>query len=359
MTSYFGTVIVPEATASSPKIFFGVPEGRLRPIEEAHYRKKKNLSTYNEITANGDAAQLSDHDFLTYVIESTQYLHLGDRVELEGEELVVAESVARMDRGILTYDYVLAHEAGIRQSPIHNPYLTGASLEGRIIEVRGDAVRIHLDIDADQTKNTASWFPYSSAYSSKDGAGFTCMPQEGDSIKLYFPTIRENEAIAMSSVRKGGATSLQSVDPSMKLWGTPHGKEMRMTGREMSFTAKGGLFLKLDQEDGITLQSDTSILIQSSEDIEFESEKNIEFKAEEAIYLYCDTSSIMLEEGDTEIQGNEVQVEGLIKGPVEVADIAYEPPPEPEKKGWLDKLQSGLDIVGMIPGVGVETNFEF
>ncbi|MCR8984425.1 hypothetical protein NW801_04915 [Brevibacillus laterosporus] len=70
-------------------------------------------------------------------------------------------------------------------------------------------------------------------------------------------------------------------------------------------------------------------------------------------------------DGETDIQGTVLQVDGLIKSPVSVADLEPEPepedpapppPPPEEKKGFWDNLLDGvqlaLDVVGMIPGVG-------
>ncbi|MCG7318599.1 RHS repeat-associated core domain-containing protein [Brevibacillus laterosporus] len=106
-------------------------------------------------------------------------------------------------------------------------------------------------------------------------------------------------------------------------------------------------------------------MFSAEKDLEIETDTKFEIKAQEAIYLLCKESSIVLD-GETDIQGTVLKVDGLIKSPVSVADLEPEPepedpappppPPEEEKGFWgslLDGVQLALDVVGMIPVVGI------
>ncbi|MGF9820975.1 contractile injection system protein, VgrG/Pvc8 family, partial [Brevibacillus agri] len=180
LASRFGAVLVAEAAAETPKFWFGLPEGRTAALADPSYTVNKRLSPYMEATENEYAAGLGENDFLSYEVESAQVLQLGDRVQFNGKELVVAQSTTTIQHAILTHTYQLMPEAGIRQNPLRNEDICGASLEGRIIDIQKDTVKIHLDIDAQQSKATASWFPYSTFYSAEGNSGFYCMPQLGD-----------------------------------------------------------------------------------------------------------------------------------------------------------------------------------
>ncbi|RFB33046.1 toxin C-terminal domain-containing protein [Brevibacillus sp. VP] len=368
MASRFGAVLLPETSSKTPKFSLGVPDGKLGQLQDYHYGVARSLDRYTEATT-GHGSELDETAFTHYTTESGQYFALGDKVLFQEKELTVAASTARFTEGGLLYTYTLCQEEGVLQNPIRNEQLTGVSLEGKIIEIRRDTVKVHLDIDKTQDKSKAWWFPYSSVYSTEGADGFHCMPQEGDAVQVYFATSQEDGAVAMSSVRKTGQDSPKMGNPSEKYWGTNFGKEMKLGGSDFVLTAKdskeGKMFIKLDVEDGIEIHSDKAIMFSAEKDLEIETDTKFEIKAQEAIYLLCKESSIVLD-GETDIQGTVLKVDGLIKSPVSVADLEPEPepedpappppPPEEEKGFWgslLDGVQLALDVVGMIPVVGI------
>ncbi len=65
-------------------------------------------------------------------------------------------------------------------------------------------------------------------------------------------------------------------------------------------------------------------MFSAEKDMEIETDTKFEIKAQEAIYLLCKESSIVLD-GETDIQGTVLKVDGLIKSPVSVADLEPEP----------------------------------
>ncbi|MFS0554752.1 DNA/RNA non-specific endonuclease [Brevibacillus sp. 179-C9.3 HS] len=140
-----------------------------------------------------------------------------------------------------------------------------------------------------------------------------------------------------------------------------------MGGKELVLTAKeseeGNIFIKLHEEDGIEIHSMHPIAFSSEKDMEITSDTKIEIKAKEAIYLMCSTSSMILD-GEVDLQAPKIEMVGLTKAPVVVEDLPQEEEEEEqqqeeqkeeEKSGWggfLDGLQLGLDLVGLIPGLG-------
>lgn len=80
-----------------------------------------------------------------------------------GREYTVSNIVGEMMNGLFTYTYAVTREKGVRQNRFTNKLITGASLQGRILEVKSDKVRFHLDVDDNQPKEEATWFPYATA----------------------------------------------------------------------------------------------------------------------------------------------------------------------------------------------------
>lgn len=49
-----------------------------------------------------------------------------------------------MQKGILLNEYHLLSEAGIRQERLNIPSLSGTAIEGKLLEVKKEQVRLHL-----------------------------------------------------------------------------------------------------------------------------------------------------------------------------------------------------------------------
>ncbi|WP_052410329.1 contractile injection system protein, VgrG/Pvc8 family [Paenibacillus durus] len=366
LASRVGAVIIPESSAEAPKLWIGVPDGGMEELpSETSFTVGRDLAAYARAQAAGLEANVMD--FTYYEVESAKWLQLGDNVTFRGKELAVAAAVSQLTDGAFRHTYTLRLEAGIRQPFILNERITGVSLDGKVIDLQKDRVRVHLDIDASQEKSEAVWIPYESVYSAEGSSGLYLMPKAGDAVQVYFPSAREEEAMARGSVRKSGQPSPKLEDPGTKYWGTDYGKELKFGASDLSLTAtEGSLFISLEDSSGITIQSDTGIVLSAKKDLEWTSEKKIEITAQEGIYLLSGNSSVVMD-GSTDIRGDEVELAGLTKAPVTIEDL--EPQPEapfvtetqpeeekPKKKGFwskfLDVTQVVLDVAGCIPVIG-------
>lgn len=94
------------------------------------------------------------------------------------------------------------------------------------------------DMDDQLDANSNYWFPYSTIYASEDNTGWYCMPEIGDSIRIYFPSKKEEEGIAISSVAReipskpasvsGGQTTSQAVKADKDPKDDPTQKRFRL-----------------------------------------------------------------------------------------------------------------------------------
>jgi len=367
MASHFGAVLVPDQCSDKPKFWFGLPKEKDGYLDNSCYIVKKNLSDYMHTVGNF-CNHLDETDFVCFEVESHHEMDIGYKVTFQGIKLVVCSVVADIKNGTLMFKYMLARESGIRQNLIFNSSIIGAAVEGKIIDTRMDTVRVHMEIDGSQTKDDAYWFPYSSFYTAEGNSGWYCMPQHGDSVKVYFPTEREEEAIAINSVRKGGGSLPKTSNPDNKYFGTNFGKEMMMGAKEISFTAKDDegdkIYIKLNEDKGIEIESCKPIEVRSDKEIILDSNK-LSITADEDISLLCGYDgdsykcSIYMN-GNTDLYAkNELKVEGTKKSEINIQDRIAEIEKinkEIEKQKFnqmLDWVQFGLDIVGMIPVVGI------
>ncbi|ATP42412.1 hypothetical protein CSE16_08995 [Solibacillus sp. R5-41] len=342
MASHFRTVLVPAVDAETPKLWFGLPEGQVEKLSATNYTIGKDRSVYLHTLHNDSERPIIERDTVSYVIESKKILALGDRVLIQNKELVVVKSIARMQKGVLTYEYHLLSEAGIRQGRLNIPSLLGVSIEGKVLEVKKDQVRLHLAIDETQKKDEATWFNLATPYTAEGHSGFYSPPEIGDNVHLAFPTHREETAIARHSIRKGGDTNPKTADPKTAYWGTPRGKDMKLDPQSVTFTAKeGAVFLQLHQESGIEVHSKHPLTLKANDNITFAG-KTISMSATESLRFTCGSSSLVLD-GITDIQGQVVEMEGSVKAPVSVSSAMEDDD---------DNLEQGLDVMGMIPLAG-------
>ncbi|MEB9895677.1 contractile injection system protein, VgrG/Pvc8 family [Bacillus cereus] len=374
MASRFEAVIIPEATADAPKLWFGVPEGKRWILDKTSYHVRKTLEEYRQCDENGNP-KVQGYSEISYTVVTNQHYSIGDIVQFQGKELTVVESVAQLKDGVVTMSYLLSPEFSIRQNQHDNEYLSGSALEGKVIDVDKDTVRVHLTIDSEQNKEEACWIRYESMYSAEGNSGFYCMPELGDTVQIYFPSSSEEEAVAIGSVSRGqGASQVQN--PEVKGWSTKHGKGLKLGTTDLTFTAReNNIFIKLDDGDGVHIESGHTVSIASKSDLEFRADQRLGIQAQEGIFLQCNQSSIVLD-GEADIYAPALNLAGLVKSPVFVADL--EPVPEPPlmsidafngssqvaggspTKGLLntvmDGVQTALSLAGMIPAVGLAAN---
>lgn len=151
--------------------------------------------------------------------------------------------------------------AGIAVPAEGNAQASGKMLKGRVQGISGDKVQVHLtDIDPDGFDAGGTWwFPYSTAYSSSDGSGWYCMPEQGDEVRVFFPSDNEADAFAASSVCVS-----PPGNPKDKSWKAPNGKQILMTEDGLYIICnEEKIFINLTLKEGIQIESDKAITVSS------------------------------------------------------------------------------------------------
>ncbi|MEC1180052.1 hypothetical protein P9B03_16240 [Metasolibacillus meyeri] len=309
LASRFNTGLVPATTFAQPKFYFGIPDGHEQgKLEDYHYTTRKNLAGYLRYTENGQQGMM-EQDFLYYEMETDSVFALGDTVTFNGQKLYVHAIHTTMKDGLLKHLYTLSTESGMKQPEVFNEAIAGLSLEGKVLEVAKDHVKVHLTIDDKQDKRKAHWFLYTTPYTAEGNSGWYAMPEVNDFVHVYFPTQQEEEGVASHSIRKNRETSGTNKldDPTTKYYRTAFGKEIKMSPNEIVITAQdGSVFIRLNEASGIELYSKGAIQLTSQADISVNAGKKIFVSAEEEISLTCQGSSITMD-GNVQIFGKEVK----------------------------------------------------
>ncbi|AET59191.1 hypothetical protein HPL003_12170 [Paenibacillus terrae HPL-003] len=320
LASRFGSVLVPEVTAASPKVFFGMPEGKQYKVErDVFYRVRK---TFHEL----DTGKPGEHagSYVTYMIESLQYYALGDLITLpigQGKELVVVRAVTTLADGLLRTRYDLQAEQDIRYARYENDQATGISLTGTVLKVQQDFVQLQLDIDPKQDPTKTCWFPVATRYVAEEHSGWYDMPEIGEQVELYLPTHREQDAYVTDSLRQQRHANGQ---PNVKIWQHVQGSGIEMSEHELTLSTSDGFSITLHEDTGITINSPGDVQIQGGH-VKLDAGEELSLEAGTALYLKGGASSMVLD-GETDTKAPVIYQEGTVKAPVFVADL----PPVPE-----------------------------
>jgi len=95
--------------------------------------------------------------------------------------MYVGEVTIELKKGLLVYNATLVRELTIRQNPIYNEKIQGNSIEGTVLAVQNQEIKLHLNIDQEQDEATAYWYPFVPPTTDM----LYLMPQIGTNASLY------------------------------------------------------------------------------------------------------------------------------------------------------------------------------
>lgn len=341
MAARMNTVILPAAHQDSVKIYFGVPDDDTdEQLENYNYVVKKDLSSFLYQSRNSQSP-VHESDFVSYEVTTHRVLNLGDVIRFKGRPYCIQRCISTMEKGLLVHRYTVTSRKGMNKAPRYNDSIRGASVGGRVLAIQRDTVKVHLEIDEQSQEGTAYSFPYSTSYASEDGSGWYCMPEKGDSVRVHFPSSREEEAYAISSVNtyseeaaltqsassssgqqggmmiaagSGGGSGASSSgdrmsDPNVRYFRNPAGMEVKLTPENVQISANNGQSIILLEASGaVTIMGQKEVSLHSQENVRIRAEKTLLLTAQEQVVISSDKGGkITLDEsGNASVAGTEV-----------------------------------------------------
>lgn len=308
LASNFNAGLIPECQLDGTKYIIGMrKDGISYSLDEFNYSIKKSIQEYKEKYENG-IETLNDMNLISYEITTNKMLNLCEAVNFNGKNLYVYKAIIEICDSEFINKYVLRDEKGMKIQKRYNDKLIGLSLKGNILDTKNDVVKIKLDIDSSQNKDTAKWFPYSTVYSSEDGTGWYCMPEVGDAIRLYFPDNEEKNAYAISSVNLKSSNSKKRSDPSVKNIGTKYGKQLVMKPGAVEIIGGNNLLMRMTDDGGIEIKSDKKIILEAQDDIEIKGKAKVSIKGDEGVDLTQNSANLAIKD-DVKMTGGKVKIE--------------------------------------------------
>ena len=300
MASQLAAPLTTDIVAPKAQIYVGLPPARRTHDVNTNFVESAVDNNFHAfIDLNYGKAM--HEDFLNQEIKSYEYGFLGDIVTLNGAPKTIKGITAQLVDGILTMTFsVLSGNAGkaaggsissLAIPPLPSNQTAGKMMRGTVKKVLRDKVQVHLiDIDPEYDGGGTWWFPYSTAYSSTDTSGWYCMPEEEDTVRVFFPSGNTGDAFAASSV---------CVDPPdvprHKRWKAPGGKQILLTDEGIYIICEEGkIYINLLQDSGIEIQGDKGVNIVSATSVSIQAQSEIEIAAENQIVVGTPNAYLMI-----------------------------------------------------------------
>jgi phage baseplate assembly protein gpV len=354
MAGRFSTGLVACVLYDKPAVTFGVYDEN---------RKTTRIVTdqnnvINKIAKNTYDDYFTDEDdtIMHYKLTTGQFLDIGDPVSIDsplpmGQEsmetnsnlLYVIRSTGIVTKGSdLIWKYVLTPKEGLIQKPYSRRRIAGMSLEGVVKDRIRDTALVELVIDKacggnakeqyalkdpnDEATNLTElvYFKCGTPYSAEQNTGFYCMPEIGDSVKIYFPTEDETDGFILQSIRKqdNRNNNLKISKPNVKYFRTRYGKEIKFDQNELVITVqkydpekrevvnRDVVVLKLNDENGVILTTQQKITIRAENDVTIDSKNgnvNIAAGDNAQLAMKCGDSSVNMKGGNITIKGKKIK----------------------------------------------------
>lgn len=314
MAAGLGAPFIASITEDKTQLYIGLPPSTKEvKVETTSVSYMIDQGKHQSIGSNGGKASLKE-DFSEQIIKCYEYLTIGDTIVCNGNKSRVKTVKGILKDGILQMEYGILHSgssasenvSSIALPSIPNAQSSGKMMLGTVKAVEKDKVQVHLvDIDKGGYDGGGDvWFPYSTAYSSSDGSGWYCMPEEGDNVRVFFPSGNEADAFVASSVCVNPPTNTRD-----KSWKAPGGKEILLTDEGLYIIAKEGkIFINLTDEKGIEIISDSNISVSSDVSVNIHAGNDIKIVAENEIAIGTEEAYISLKKGSLTLYGTEVLI---------------------------------------------------
>lgn len=292
MASHLGTYIQPDAKSQKANIYVGSHVGHYYENTNFNYQIEKNLMEHLQIRENSE--NYTETEPVTIVIETDINYDLGDKIKYQGKQFTIVEKTAEMKQNVLLFTYKL-QSGSLQQAKYYNDNIAGASIEGTVISVDGDKVKLHFNIDDDKEESNAYSYLFAVPYTANGNTGWFFMPTPGEHAFLYIPSKDERKAyITKMNPLDETANGIRN-NPATRYLGTPENKLLLMKEDELLISGeKNEFYIRMRDDNGISVISQKDIHIKTGKKIKIKG-KMVSINAKNNITLATKKSSIIMD----------------------------------------------------------------
>lgn len=269
MASHLHTDLIPDTIRNSPHIFVGLPEGKMQDTKDAGvvcekvWMDKRNKSMCRSIRSYAD-------------------WDIGEQVRLEDSIYSIVEKSCQLEEGLLVFRYSVSSKKAVVRDRFENENHGGRLLSAKVLDVRDEEVKVKFDIDADQPKEGAFWYPFSP----EAGNVMYCMPKAGEPVYIRLEDSTGKRAQAVYGVHTNGPGNPE-MKPEDRYFTTDNLKRMYFTKDAMGFRdlkKDSPLEITLNDSAGANAVSNKNIVVFARDVIGIKG-KNVIFQAPKEISI--------------------------------------------------------------------------
>ncbi len=274
------------------------------------YTLSQNYMELNNRKENGPGDIFAGQN-VQYQVETYDLASMGNEILYKGSLWYVGGVERHLEKGLLVSRYMLRKEEGLKLLPRQNARLTGISIDGQILACSRDRVQVEMEIDVAGGEAAHYWFPYSTVASSSDGSGWYCMPEKGESVRVYFPVADEKEAYVVTNIK---AHTPEQGNPSDPM-GNPNVRNIETAqGNQVKFTEEGVVIAAGSGQGSILLKKSGEVVLDAIKDISISAGNVINIIAANEVIMKSQTSiRVAGEQGaDVELKKGKLSFHGML-----------------------------------------------
>ncbi|MGL5437599.1 MAG: hypothetical protein ACRDBO_19795 [Lachnospiraceae bacterium] len=280
IASQLGTSVLSAAISSKPQIYIGMPKGTT--LDKPVYQQERIWFNKEYYLAH-ESNHFRKEQFLYYDVSSYERWRVGDSIRMaDGQRLVVMSMGCSLNNSLLHYRYTLALPEMFYTARYENHQIAGASIVGTVLDVKGEYLRIKLDIDTIQLPEEAFWYDWFP----ETGNLMYCMPEVGERVIVTFDDDIGNARVS-GSLRVNGTGHPEMQDVSKRYFTSADYKRMYLLPDSIGFVdLKQEVPLKIELSDinGASIESSKNVTIMAKGGIWLKG-NHINFKAPKEISL--------------------------------------------------------------------------
>ena len=309
--SKYHTALYPDTTHPAARFLAGLS---LSPEDftwdELAYEISQDFNWLKAMKENGFHEMMAVHS-VSYSLESYDIAAIGSQITYKNNAWYLAGVKRYLSEGNLVNKYCLRQKEGLNIIPYYNQKITGTSINGTIAAVKRDKVQVQLEIDTGGTSGSGYLFPFSTVASSSDGSGWYCMPEPGESIRVYFPVDDEKEGYVITNIKGREPEAGNPSDPM----GNPGVRSISTNqNNHVKFTEEGVVISTGEDQGSVLINKDGSVVIDGLLDITITAAESIQIVAGNDVVLNSQTLVRMENDAgaDLEIKSGEIGLHGMM-----------------------------------------------
>lgn len=274
--------IYPTSIDSVPKIYLGCNKKTEESVPEDMERKLCEHLRFH----GHDNTKYPDVTF-----KSKAFYELGQAITYKDKIYYVSCVNAELINGglLFAYRFQLEDEGAFYDTEPFHLKRAGRMIFGKILDVKTNKVKLHLNIDNEQNSENAYWYSW---YRND----WYCMPEKGTEAALYLPENDERKAYVTAINWTDQDECSKIKDPNTKYFTTSEGKEWKFNENSITLQSlESDMYIQLSDDAGITVVSNENIILHAGKSAELTGSK-IKIKGKEKIWLSTRETSIVMDE---------------------------------------------------------------